>query len=177
MANLFFAGICDFTSRDRRGEEQEIYNDANPSRIDGIKTTLLDIINFTVGNSIHLIILAILFASLSISKSYLDSSGKLRWSRFTVDETIEQQRRLEQDIDEVNQYILSDLRIQTSLSVNLTKDQVSSSIKKFGRNKKRRKVVTIKYDDLVDGIHLNHDIETRIFTKLVSTVKYYRSQI
>ena len=145
MANLFFAGICDFTSRDRRGEKQEIYYDANPSRIDGIKTTLLDILNFKVEISIHLIIPAILFASLSISKSYLDSSGKLRWSRFTVDETIEQQRRLEQDIDE-------------------TKDQVSSSIKKFGRNKKRRKVT-------------NHDIETRIFTKLVSTVKYYRSQI
>ena len=94
-----------------------------------------------------------------------------------VDETIEQQRRLEHDIDEINQYILSDLRTQTSLPVNLIKDQVSSSIKKFGRNKKRRKVVAIKYDDLVDGIHLNHDLETRIFTKLVNTVKYHRSQI
>ena len=85
---ILFLGICDFTSRDRRGEEQEIYYDANPSRIDDIKTTLLDILNFTVENSIHLIIPTILFASLSISKSYLESSRKLRQSRFTIDETI-----------------------------------------------------------------------------------------
>ena len=85
---ILFAGICDIKSRDRRGEEQEIYYDANPSRIDDIKSTLLDILNFTVENSIHLIIPTILFASLSISKSDLESSRKLRRSRFTVEETI-----------------------------------------------------------------------------------------
>ena len=164
------AGICDFTSKITHSSGTEIHYPI--SKLDAVISTLEEITALSVQElQCHIKFAAIPPASLMNYRAHQIRMGRLASSIFSDEELQKQQKQLEDDINQVNNYIYQLNDRHNVRTIKLEKNMIKSSIKKRGRKNLNRKIITkFVYHDLYDGVHANHDLQQQCFFFLTMSV-------
>ena len=129
---LLQGSICSLTEKIRTRTCEEIIYEASDSKINEVKDILRDIKDYCKQRGYYLLITTILPVSLRKTEEHYSSKGKRSSGKFDREEKAEQQVKLEEDIKDLNEYIVNLFHDNTSSVVNVNRLIESRSIKKLG---------------------------------------------
>ena len=130
---LILGGICDFTTKTKN----DISFITKQSRVERIKETLGDIVNYATERSFYLAISTVIPAGLAKANNVLQSKKNVKCS-FTDTEIQVQQGKLEAEISEINQYITGKIAESGAIIVNTHNLLETSSCQTLGGKKNIR---------------------------------------
>ena len=175
---VVLGGICNLTYRHKEQHNNYIsYQPASPVQA---KQSLSDqyscLREFCKSEKLEILLTTVYPAALKCAAQSFINQGKLSSLPFDDEEFQQQQKALEDDIEEINNALLDTAKQEGRQIINLQKLLISTSVKKRGRNRKIKKVSRYNYNHLPDGVHADHHLQTKIFTKIKNHLEYTLSK-
>lgn len=167
-------GICGLTTLWGSEESQDLQIFYNSSRrnISRIKSKIDEIISYCQRRHIDLILTTISPACLIEARDSYIRKGQLRRSRYRyrTSELEEQQKYLEEDVNDLNDHITGRSTAEGLKYLNLNKSitKTSNRGKKRGRPKLHFKFT---YERFTDGVHVNNKVKEEWFSKIGNLLK------
>jgi hypothetical protein len=151
---VIIGGICNYTTKERTHRGAQVCYYRNPQRLQQTKELYEQLIQLADSRGLHLILTTIPAASLLDATLYDLEFSRLAASKFTESELTEQQISLEEDLKQINKYI-----VQRAQELNLLHIRLNSALERVSYKLQGKSRGTVKghlrhcYKCLYDGIH------------------------
>ncbi len=170
---IISAGICSLTIKTRNAGNHEVSYPS--SRRQQITQQIDNLIAVCIAHNFKLIFTGIYSASLEKSAAHFAETGTCAVRSWSSEDTVNQQVKLESDINYINSYIAEKAKSTQCayIYVNLQKHITKRSTKSY---KGVKKVVQyLSYSDLPDGIHPNDKLKGELFSKILNALNHMQS--
>jgi hypothetical protein len=170
---LICGGICDFTSRTQGDTGLQVHYDHKDNRLNQVKGDITDIITYCRLRGYTPIFTTIVGVDLAKSRDHHLSKNWLRASRFSPEELAEQQKRLDADLNLINESILEGRRNNIHGACNINRDSELRAFSTRGRNTKKVKSQTLDSALVYDGVHSCYRLSDKTFRKITDAITGY----
>ena len=169
---VMMAGICSLTEKFKHINGTEVKYIRDTNNIELIKQDISNLYHNMQKNQIHFKVAHFVPANLTKYTTFNQEKRKLTTPFYTAEKTITQQQHLEEDITNINNHI-SHLNQQFHrYSVRWDRDLISCKSKKRGRNGQiKKKIQTVSYKNLYDGVHANQILKDKWFYYLFQSIE------
>ena len=150
----------------------EIFYEQNQENIESIKNQISSFYKSLQDQNITFKMVHIPSASLSKYSDFNITKKKLTQTTFSDTQFEQQQKNLENDVEEINDHISLQNQIFKTHSVRWDRDLMKFSKKKRGKNGQNCKnCKSFSYSNLYDGVHANSFLKCKWFTFWVNSIE------
>jgi hypothetical protein len=166
-------GICNITSRSHFNCGVQVHFETKEGRIEKLKKDLDEITTYCKDRGYIPIFTTVIGADLIKSRDDYLNKGWLKTSRFSTAQLLEQQERLNQTLEEVNNIILSGRHNNIHGVCNLHRDSELRAHTTKGRRARKIKTQVLDSSLLYDGVHYVPSLQTKTYDKVAAGIVGY----
>lgn len=160
-------GICNITTR----KNGQVYLEEKANKAKYIIDILQNIWEYCEQRRYILVITTILPVSLINNLKHNISKRKIKKSRFSDQELLEQEIKTNQIVEEVNKFIVTKSKEVGNVYIEFVKNVQNRVLRKRKNgNTSTRKPVTV-ISRLYDGVHADHQLQKKLCTKVINACK------